>query len=147
MGKPNPSQSRLIAYELVSQVNRDGAYANIRLPELLAKSKMDKADKAFTTELAYGTLRMQGRHDYIATKFVDRKFSEVDPKIQDLLRIGIHQITQMRVADHAAVSETVEVAKLVAGESKASYVNAVLRKITGSSIDLHELVRIGRAHV
>ncbi len=68
LGKPNPSQSRLVAYELVCQVNRDGAYANIRLPELLLKSKMEKADKAFTTELAYGTLRMQGRHDYIATK-------------------------------------------------------------------------------
>ena len=142
MGKPNPNQSRLIAYELVSQVNRDGAYANIRLPELLAKSKMDKADKAFTTELAYGALRMQGRHDYIATKFVDRKFSEVDPKIQDLLRIGIHQITQMRVADHAAVSETVEVAKLVAGESKASYVNAVLRKVAVSNNDLVELAQL-----
>ena len=142
MGKPNPNQSRLIAYELVSQVNRDGAYANIRLPELLTKSKMDKADKAFTTELAYGTLRMQGRHDYIATKFVDRKFSEVDPKIQDLLRIGIHQITQMRVADHAAVSETVEVAKLVAGESKASYVNAVLRKVAVSNNDLVELAQL-----
>ena len=142
MGKPNPNQSRLIAYELVSQVNRDGAYANIRLPELLAKSKLDKADKAFTTELAYGTLRMQGRHDYIATKFVDRKFSEVDPKIQDLLRIGIHQLTQMRVADHAAVSETVEVAKLVAGESKASYVNAVLRKVAVSNNDLVELAQL-----
>jgi 16S rRNA (cytosine967-C5)-methyltransferase len=142
LGKPNPNQSRLIAYELVSQVNRDGAYANIRLPELLAKSKMDKADKAFTTELAYGALRMQGRHDYIATKFVDRKFSEVDPKIQDLLRIGIHQITQMRVADHAAVSETVEVAKLVAGESKASYVNAVLRKVAVSNNDLVELAQL-----
>lgn len=127
---------------MVSQVNRDGAYANIRLPELLAKSKMDKADKAFTTELAYGALRMQGRHDYIATKFVDRKFSEVDPKIQDLLRIGIHQITQMRVADHAAVSETVEVAKLVAGESKASYVNAVLRKVAVSNNDLVELAQL-----
>ena len=139
MGKPNPSQSRLVAYELVHQVNREGAFANIRLPELLAKSKMDKADKAFTTELAYGSLRMQGRHDYIATKFLDRMFTEVDPKIQDLLRIGIHQITQMRVADHAAVSETVEVAKLVAGESKASYVNAVLRKVAASSNDLAEL--------
>lgn len=127
---------------MVSQVNRDGAYANIRLPELLAKSKMDKADKAFTTELAYGALRMQGRHDYIATKFVDRKFSVVDPKIQDLLRIGIHQITQMRVADHAAVSETVEVAKLVAGESKASYVNAVLRKVAVSNNDLVELAQL-----
>jgi len=65
LGKPNPNPSRLTAYELVHQVNNDGAYANIRLPELLAKSKMNTADKAFTTELSYGTLRMQGRHDYI----------------------------------------------------------------------------------
>ena len=116
MGKPNPTPTRLTAYELVHQVNRQGAYANLRLPELLAKSKMTQADKAFTTELAYGSLRMQGQHDYIAAKYLDRPFSEVDEKIQDLLRIGIHQITQMRVASHAAVSETVEVAKLVAGE-------------------------------
>ena len=56
--------------------------------------------------------------------------------------MGIHQITQMRVADHAAVSETVEVAKLVAGESKASYVNAVLRKVSASSNDLLELASL-----
>ena len=139
LGKPNPNPSRLTAYELVCQVNRQGAYANLRLPELLAKSKMTQADKAFTTELAYGSLRMQGQHDYIAAKYLDRAFSEVDEKIQDLLRIGIHQITQMRVASHAAVSETVEVAKLVAGESKASYVNAILRKVSEANNDLAEL--------
>ena len=139
LGKPNPNPSRLIAYELVHQVNNDGAYANIRLPELLAKSKMNTADKAFTTELSYGTLRMQGRHDYIIKKFIDRPFNEIDAKIIDLLRIGTHQITQMRVADHAAVGETVEVAKLVTGESKASYVNAILRKIAADSNDLSEL--------
>ncbi|MEY3514923.1 MAG: hypothetical protein RLY38_74, partial [Actinomycetota bacterium] len=60
MGKPNPKPSRLLAYELIWQVNEEGAFANIRLPELLAKSKMNLADKAFTTELAYGALRMQG---------------------------------------------------------------------------------------
>jgi len=139
LGKPNPSQSRLTAFELVSQVNREGAYANIRLPELLAKAKMSKADKAFTTELSYGTLRMQGRHDYIVKKYLDRPLNEIDTKIHDLLRIGIHQITQMRVADHAAVSETVEVARVAAGESKASYVNAVLRKISAAANDLSEL--------
>ena len=139
MGKPKPSQSRLTAFELVYQVNREGAYANIRLPELLAKTEMSRADKAFTTELAYGTLRMQGRHDYIVKKYIDRPLNEIDTKIHDLLRIGIHQITQMRVADHAAVSETVEVSRVVAGESKASYVNAVLRKISASANDLSEL--------
>ena len=139
MAKPNPAPSRLVAYELITQVNRQGAYANLRLPELLIKTKMNLADKAFTTELAYGTLRMQARHDYIASKFIDRTFAELDEKIVDLLRMGIHQITQMRVADHAAVSETVEVAKLVAGESKASYVNAILRKVSANSNDLLEI--------
>ena len=75
LGKPNPAPSRLVAYELIAQVNRQGAYANIRLPELLIKTKMNLADKAFTTELAYGTLRMQARHDYIASKLIDRPFS------------------------------------------------------------------------
>jgi 16S rRNA (cytosine967-C5)-methyltransferase len=139
LAKPNPAPSRLVAYELITQVNRQGAYANLRLPELLIKTKMNLADKAFTTELAYGTLRMQARHDYIASKFIDRTFAELDEKIVDLLRMGIHQITQMRVADHAAVSETVEVAKLVAGESKASYVNAILRKVVANSNDLLEI--------
>ena len=139
MAKPNPAPSRLVAYELITQVNRQGAYANLRLPELLIKTKMNLADKAFTTELAYGTLRMQARNDYISSKFIDRTFAELDEKIVDLLRMGIHQITQMRVADHAAVSETVEVAKLVAGESKASYVNAILRKVSANSNDLLEI--------
>jgi 16S rRNA (cytosine967-C5)-methyltransferase len=139
LGKPNPNPSRLLAYELIWQVNEEGAFANIRLPELLAKSKMNLADKAFTTELAYGALRMQGRHDYIASKYADRAYEEIDKKIVNLLRLGIHQITKMRVPEHAAVSETVEVAKLVAGESKASYVNAVLRKVATADNSLPEL--------
>ena len=142
LGKPNPNPSRLLAYELLWQVNEEGAFANIRLPELLAKSKMNLADKAFTTELAYGTLRMQGRHDYIASKYVDRPYTEIDKKIVNLLRLGIHQITKMRVPEHAAVSETVEVAKLVAGESKASYVNAVLRKVSTADNSLPELAEL-----
>jgi 16S rRNA (cytosine967-C5)-methyltransferase len=48
----------------------------------------------------------------------------------------------MRVADHAAVGETVEVAKLVTGESKASYVNAILRKISADLNDLSELEKL-----
>jgi 16S rRNA (cytosine967-C5)-methyltransferase len=142
LGKPKPNESRLVAFELVSQVNRDGAYANLRLPELLANCNLNTADKAFTTELAYGTLRMQGKHDYLACKYLDRPINELDGKILDLLRIGIHQVTEMRVQDHAAVSETVELAKFVAGESKASYVNAILRKITTNKDDLSELNRL-----
>jgi 16S rRNA (cytosine967-C5)-methyltransferase len=138
LAKIKPNNARLISYELISQVNREGAFANLRLPVLLSESSMNLGDKAFTTELSYGTLRMQGRHDYLAGKYIDRPIETIDQKIVDLLRLGIHQICQMRVPDHAAVKETVEIAKFVAGESKASYVNAILRKVTQNGCSIPE---------
>jgi len=138
--KPSPNKARLLAYELITQVNREGAFANIRLPELLRKSKLLPIDRNLATEISYGTLRMQHRHDFVAKKFIDRDFESLDSQIQDLLRMGIHQLTQMRIPDHAAVSETVEVARYVAGDSKASYVNAVLRKVS-TDFEIEESIK------
>ncbi|CAN2237589.1 Sun tRNA and rRNA cytosine-C5-methylases [actinobacterium SCGC AAA044-D11] len=124
----------------MNQVNRNGAFANLRLPELLSESDLDLRDRSFVTELAYGTLRMQGKHDFAISLKADRPINELDEKIVDLLRLGIHQIFEMRVPIHAAVGETVEVARAVAGESKASYVNALLRSIS-ADLDLYEAVK------
>jgi len=138
--KPSPNKARLLAYELITQVNREGAFANIRLPELLRKSKLLPIDRNLATEISYGTLRMQHRHDFVAKKFIDRDFESLDSQVQDLLRMGIHQLTQMRVPNHAAVSETIEVARYVAGDSKASYVNAVLRKVS-TDFEIEESIK------
>ena len=135
--KPKPSGSRVVAFELLTEVNRNGAFANIKLPELLEKSGLEQRDRAFATELGYGALRMQGKHDFGIRSKIDRPFEELDSKIVDLLRLGLHQIYEMRVPNHAAVGETVELARFVAGESKGSYVNALLRSITSDS-DLYE---------
>ena len=140
MRKPSPNKARLLAYELITQVNREGAFANIRLPELLRKSKLLPIDRNLATEISYGTLRMQHRHDFVAKKFIDRDFESLDSQVQDLLRMGIHQLTQMRVPNHAAVSETIEVARYVAGDSKASYVNAVLRKVS-TDFEIEESIK------
>jgi 16S rRNA (cytosine967-C5)-methyltransferase len=126
---PKPSPARIIAFECITEVNRNGAYANILLPQLLEKSSLEERDRAFATELSYGTLRMQGRYDWAIAHQADRPFAELDSKVVDLLRIGLHQIWAMRVPDHAAVSETVELARYAAGESKATFVNAILRNI------------------
>jgi len=126
--KPKPEPARLLVFELLTQVNREGAYANLRLPELLEQSTLNDRDRAFATELGYGTLRMQGKHDALISAKIDRPFAELDSGIVDILRMGIHQIFEMRVPDHAAVGETVEIARARLGESKASFVNALLRK-------------------
>ena len=76
---------------------------------------------------------MQGKHDWVLAQISDRPWTEVDPGIVDLCRLGVHQLHEMRVPDHAAVASTVEVARKRLGESKASFVNALLRNVTRTS--------------
>jgi len=132
---PKPDAVRVLVYDILSEVNRRGGYSNLLLPQALTASDFETRDKGFATELLYGTLRMQGRHDYILQQVFDRPGSEVDPGIVDICRLGVHQLFEMRVATHAAVSATVELARKVIGESKASYVNAILRKVSAKSLE------------
>ena len=132
---PKPDRVRLLVYDILQEVNRSDGYSNLLLPQALAESDFEQRDKGFATELLYGTLRMQARHDYIASQVSDRKWSEVDPGIIDVVRLGAHQLFEMRVPSHAAVSATVELARKVIGESKASFVNALLRKMSAQTLD------------
>lgn len=130
---PKPEASRLLAFDLLTEVNRNEGYSNLLLPQALNSSKLDERDKSLVTELLYGTIRMQGKHDWVLSQISDRPWSEVDPGIVDVCRMGVHQIHEMRVPDHAAVASTVEVARKRLGESKASFVNAMLRNVTRKS--------------
>lgn len=130
---PKPEASRLLAFDLLTEVNRNEGYSNLLLPQALNTSKLDERDKSLVTELLYGTIRMQGKHDWVLSQISDRPWSEVDPGIVDVCRMGVHQIHEMRVPDHAAVASTVEVARKRLGESKASFVNAMLRNVTRKS--------------
>ena len=132
---PKPDPVRTLVFDILQEVNQRGGYSNLLLPSALTDSKFEQRDKGFATELLYGTLRMQGRHDYIASHISDRPWSEVDRGIVDVVRLGAHQLFEMRVATHAAVSETVELARKVLGESKASFVNAMLRKMSAQTLD------------
>jgi 16S rRNA (cytosine967-C5)-methyltransferase len=128
---------RLLAFEVLAEVERQGAYSNLILPKALTESSLDDKDRAFATELVYGTLRMQGRHDHFISAASDRTIEQIDPKALIVLRLGTHQLKQMRVPSHAAIHESVELAKEVVGKSTASFVNAILRKI--DSLDFDQL--------
>jgi 16S rRNA (cytosine967-C5)-methyltransferase len=130
---PKPEASRLLAFDLLTEVNRNEGYSNLLLPQALNASKLDERDRSLVTELLYGTIRMQGKHDWILAQISDRPWTEVDPGIVDVCRLGVHQLHEMRVPDHAAVASTVEVARKRLGESKASFVNALLRNVTRTS--------------
>ena len=128
---------RLLAFEVLAEVGLQGAYSNLILPKALSESILEANDRAFATELVYGTLRMQGRHDHFISAASDRSLEQIDPKALIVLRLGTHQLKQMRVPSHAAIYESVELAKKVVGKSTASFVNAILRKI--DSLDFEQL--------
>lgn len=130
---PKPEASRLLAFDLLTEVNRNEGYSNLLLPQALNASKLDERDRSLVTELLYGTIRMQGKHDWVLSQISDRPWTEVDPGIVDVCRLGVHQLHEMRVPNHAAVASTVEVARKRLGESKASFVNALLRNVTRTS--------------
>lgn len=126
---------RQVAYEVLRAVAEGGAYANLLLPERLRAAGIGGRDAAFATELTYGTLRRSGSYDSIAALSIDRSWNDVDRPIQDLLRLGSHQLLGMNVANHAAVATTVDLAKSQIGRGRAGFVNAVLRRVAAHTFD------------
>jgi 16S rRNA (cytosine967-C5)-methyltransferase len=105
------------------------AYANLLLPALLRERGLSGRDAALATELAYGTLRGQGSYDAIIAVCSDRELDRLDPPLREVLRLGAHQLLATRIAAHAAVATSVDLAKDVAGPRPAGFVNAVLRRV------------------
>jgi len=113
----------------------DGGYANLELPRILREQRVTGRDAAFATELAYGATRLRGRYDPMIAVAAGRELARVDRNVLDTLRLGAHQLLGMRVPAHAAVAETVALARQVNGAGAAGFVNAVLRRIGERSLD------------
>ena len=123
---------RTIAFLVLRAVEQDDAYVNLLLPRMLAEHKVTGRDAAFATELVHGTVRQQGTYDAIIDSLASRA---IDPAVRDALRLGAHQLLSMRVPDHAAVSETVDVVRREIGHKPVGFVNALLRKIGARTIE------------
>ena len=127
--------ARNAAFDVLTEVSASDAYANLVLPPLLRERRIIGRDAGFATELTYGTLRMRGLYDAILAKCLDRPIGALDQPLLDVLRLGSHQLLAMRVADHAAVSETVALARARVGVGPAQMVNAVLRRVSEKPLD------------
>jgi 16S rRNA (cytosine967-C5)-methyltransferase len=124
-----------VAFEVLRAVAAEDAYANLVLPARIRHHGLDKRDAGFATELSYGALRGQGTYDAILARCVDRPLDQLDPAILDALRIGAHQLLAMRVPAHAALDQTVGLARAVIGAGPSALINAVLRKVTAHTLE------------
>lgn len=117
-----PATARSVALRTLLRVE-SGAYANLVLPLLLERSGLDSRDRAFATELAYGTTRMRRACDWLVDTHLRRP---VEPVVRAALRLGAYQLHFLRTPPHAAIDATVQ---MVPGRCRG-VVNAVLRHLS-----------------
>ncbi len=121
---------RRIAFEVLRRVEEGGAYASRALDAALAQAgALDPREAGLATELVYGTLRRALSLDAALAPHSRRPVAELDPAARVALRMGAYQLLHLGTPAHAAVGETVALAKGVDHGRAAGYVNAVLRAL------------------
>ena len=122
--------ARATVFDVLRSVAESDAYANLVLPKAIRSHRLDHRDAGFATELTYGTLRHQGTYDAILSRCVDRALEKVGTTTLIVLRMGVHQLLNMRVPAHAALNQSVSLAREKIGAGPASFINAVLRRVS-----------------
>ncbi|MGB9076580.1 MAG: transcription antitermination factor NusB [Terracidiphilus sp.] len=129
------SPARKAAFAILLEVERGHAHSD----DLLRGKRVDKlapADRNLATALVLGVLRWQIRLDEQVRGFLERPKARLDPEVLIALRLGAFQLLHLdRIPAHAAIGESVELAKQAGHTFAARMVNAVLRKMAGH---LHE---------
>jgi 16S rRNA (cytosine967-C5)-methyltransferase len=129
MSPARQSPARQCAHRVVRRVLEQGAYAD-RAFEGEARG-LDRRERAFAQQLAYGTVQRRGSLDHVVAALVERP---PPAPARAALHLGLYQLMFLDgVPDHAAVSESVE---LVRGERSAGMVNAVLRRVVREGFEL-----------
>ncbi|MCG8403436.1 MAG: 16S rRNA (cytosine(967)-C(5))-methyltransferase RsmB [Firmicutes bacterium] len=118
-------------------VENKGAYANLALGAELHKAGPGKLDRAFVTELVYGTLRARNTLDWALRRYLSRPLSDVPVAIRNILRLGAYQALFMdRVPDPAAVNESVKLARRYGHAGTVKFVNGVLRNLARGKAEI-----------
>ena len=127
------TSSRQLIFRILTDFERHPGNLERCIEYGLSSSRLDHRDRRFVFEIVYGVVRRQLTLDYT----INRYLSEVpkDDKLVRILRIGAYQLLYMdKVPDHAAVNETVNLAKISHQTEKySSVINAVMRGIINNN--------------
>jgi 16S rRNA (cytosine967-C5)-methyltransferase len=115
-----------VALAVLGRVFDEGAFADRAFRAEAERARLDPRERAFAQQLAYGVVQRRATLDHLIASLSSRPVAQLDPRVRDALRLGLFQLLFLGgVADHAAVSESVELAK---GRGGDKLVNAVLRR-------------------
>jgi 16S rRNA (cytosine967-C5)-methyltransferase len=137
------SPARTCAYRVVRRVFDGGAYTDRAFRSEAERARLEGRDRAFAQRIAYATVQRRTTIDHVLGALSSRPPEELDPPLRDALRVGVAQLLFLdAVPAHAAVSETVELAKADGGGG-FNLANAVMRRAAREARALVE--RLGDA--
>jgi 16S rRNA (cytosine967-C5)-methyltransferase len=121
---------RKLVYNSLISLTENEKYANIEADTVLKRNDLTPNEKGFFTAFFYGVTERQITIDYQIKKLSSTPIEKLQTKVLVLLRMGIYQILFMdSVPDHAAVNETVSLAKELVNKGAVGYINGILRAV------------------
>ena len=120
------ARTRAVAAEIVDAVVTGGQSLDAAIAR--NESRVAPDDRSLLRMLCFGTLRNHWRLQSWISELVSRPLKRRDSVINALLAIGLFQLVDTRIPDHAAVSQTVEAARQLRKPKLANLLNACLRR-------------------
>ncbi len=127
------SKPREAALKALYHCEKDGAYLNIALRDILASANMEPRDNALATNIAFGAMKNRLFLDNIIANISSIKLKKLSVWILNILRMGIFELRFLdRIPESATVNECVRLARRYGHSASGGFVNAVLRKAAAS---------------
>ncbi len=121
--------ARSVALECLVSCEKQGAWSDGYLKNAVRRAGLSSRDAGLCTRLVYGVLQNQMLLDWHLDRLSSVPTGKMEPPVRAALRLGLYQLLFLdRVPAHAAVSESVALAKVNSRNPRAAgLVNAVLR--------------------
>lgn len=125
------TDARRIVYDALLLAEDKEATFRLASDVLDKYSYLDQSDRSFIKRLIEGVTERRITLDHVISSYSSIPVSKMKKQIRTLLRMGTYQLLFMDgTADHAAVNETVKLAKKTGFVRLAGFVNGVLRSIS-----------------
>lgn len=123
-------KNRMKALEIISGIADEGAFSGQILDRALSGDKeLKKEDRAFITELVYGTIGKLTSIDRIIDTYSSVKTEKMEKWVLNAIRMAVYQMEYLdRVPAYAAINEAVEEVK-TKSPNASGFTNGVLRGI------------------
>jgi 16S rRNA (cytosine967-C5)-methyltransferase len=134
--KSSGAKVRAVAATIVDAVVHGGQSLDAAIAN--NEQRVDANDRPLLRMLCYGCLRNHWQLQSWISQLVSKPLRKRDQIINALLAVGLYQVAETRIPDHAVVSETVEAARQLQRPKLAGLVNACLRRFMREDISSTE---------